>query len=207
MWISPVPGTKQTSYYLGDSGKLSTIRPNGNGSQPDALINIGFTGSIYVGYWMDVPELFGASDIPISKRVKLFKIPFTERDYVSEPLAADMTIMGTPMATYYYQNSGPFTQLDSTLYEVTPEGRDILVSRGAYEGYNPSAWSNNNTASNPIEMQACYHRFQAGSRIKLEVATASLIDILPVWGINLILLHHKQQMSSSLNLPVVPDTY
>ena len=47
----------------------------------------------------------------------------------------------------------------------------------------------------------------AGSRIKLEIATADLITIWPHLGIGFINLFHNRNMASRLILPVVPNTY
>jgi len=63
----------------------------------------------------------------------------------------------------------------------------------------------NNTASKPIEMQACYHSFPAGSRIKLEIATADFPQANPTWDFAWIWLYHNKKMPSRLMLPVVPD--
>jgi putative CocE/NonD family hydrolase len=202
----PLPGTSDTPYYLG-AGSLSTSKQIGDTSQSDFLLNIGATGSLSLLYYQDVPQLLGGDTIQIPKKLDFFEIPFTEREYLSDPLGQDTTIMGAPELEVYYQSSQSHTQLNPSLYEVMPDGTETLVSRGAYEGYNPQIWSMNSTAANPIEMQACYHRFLAGSRIKLEIATADLIDIWPVPYLSFILLHHHRDMASRLVLPVVPDSY
>jgi putative CocE/NonD family hydrolase len=202
----PLPGTRQTSYYLG-AGQLSTRRPNGKNSQPDFLLNVGVTGSLSLVYYQDVPQLIGLDAWQIPKKLDFCDIPFTEQVYLSDPLKQDLTIMGPPGVEVYYQSSQPFTQLNPSLYEVSADGMETLISRGAYEGYNPEVWSMNNTAANPVEMQACYHRFPAGSRIKLEMATADLIDIWPNLGLGFINLFHSKDMASRLILPVVPNSY
>ena len=52
-------------------------------------------------------------------------------------------------------------------------------------------------------MQAVYHRFQAGSRIKLELATADMLMTWPLWEFNLILLPHGDTAPSRVILPVI----
>ncbi|OFW60629.1 MAG: hypothetical protein A2W01_07595 [Candidatus Solincola sediminis] len=202
----PLPGTKPTSYYLG-TNSLSTRRPNNNSPQSDFLLNIGLSGSLSFLYYQDMPQLLGMESWEVPKKIDFLYIPFIEGNYLSEPLTKDTTIMGAPFLEIYYQGSQPFTQLNPALYEVKEDGSEVLISRGAYEGYNPEPWSFNNTASDPIEMQACYHRFAAGSRIKLEIATADLITIWPNLGIGFINLFHNRNMASRLILPVVPNTY
>ena len=140
----------------------------------------------------------------IPSRIELLEIPFTECSFMSDPLTTDIAIMGPPMLELYYQSQQRFAQINPFLYEVTPEGEEVLVSRGFYEGQKLEAWEMVNTAEQPIEMQACYHRFPAGSRIKLELATADLVMTWPIWGFNLILLQHSNQAPSRIILPVIP---
>ena len=203
----PLPGTMPTRFYLDGGGRLSADNPAGGASGQDFLLNLGITGSISLVYYQDLPELLGWEALDIPKKIDLFEIPFSERGYVSERLASDLTIMGPPQMEVFYQSSQPFTQLNLSLYEVAEDGREILVSRGGYEGYEPKTWSLDDTTAKPIEMQACYHRFPAGSRIKLEIATADLVGTWPNWGLGFILLHHGGGTASRLVLPVVPNTY
>jgi predicted acyl esterase len=204
----PLPGTQQVSLYMNDGAgggaNLSTQSPQGGFSWPDIMINIGITGSVSLFYFQDITEMVGGETMDIPTRMKLFEIPFTECDFITEPLQEDVTIMGAPMLELYYQSVQRFAQLSPFLYEVTPEGEEILVSRGWYEGQKLEAWEMVNTAEEPIEMQACYHRFPAGSRIKLELATADLAMTWPVWGFNMIFLHHNNQAPSRIILPTVP---
>jgi putative CocE/NonD family hydrolase len=207
----PLPGTDGVSLYLGrdegGAGSLDASEPRGS-SQPDFLLNIGITGSLSLFYFQDAPQLMGGEVMDIPRRIKFFEIPFTERGYISEPLTGDVTIMGPPSLKMYYQGSAPFIQLIPWLYEVAPDGTETLVSRGFYEGRNyENPWSMKDTGEKPVEMQACYHRFAAGSRIKLEISTADLITCWPVWNFGFILLHHAEGAASRLILPVVPDTY
>ncbi|MBN2026693.1 MAG: CocE/NonD family hydrolase [Actinobacteria bacterium] len=201
----PLPGTTPTSMYLGGSGggKLSASQP-GDASSPDLLFNIGITGSISLPYYQDITEMVGWELMDIPSKLELFEIPLTERSYLSEPLGEDLTIMGPPTIELYYQCSQTFTQFIPWVYEVAPDGTETLISRGYYEGYNETPWSMSSTGQG-VEMQACYHRFSQGSRIKLELATADLLMTWPVWGFSIILLHHRGDAASRLVLPVVPN--
>jgi putative CocE/NonD family hydrolase len=204
----PLPGTSSTPLYLDSSvtgGALSSSPPGGGASPSDLLINIGITGSISLPYYQDVTEMFGGEAMTIPSRLKMLNIPLTERAYISEPLQEDLAIMGTPMLEVYYQSSANFTQLIPWIYEVAPDGTETLVSRGFYEGYDPRTWTTLNTLDKPVEMQACYHRFPKGSRIKLEISTADLLTTLPVFGLSFIQLMHRPGEASRLVLPVVPE--
>ncbi len=207
----PLPGTSQTTYYLAGngsgSGRLSPQRPSGGSSQADLYLNLGFSGSLSFPYMKDIMVPFGGGLLDIPTTVKLMDIPCTARGYVSEPLQQDMTIMGAPRVIVYFRGSYPFAELNPYLYEVTPDGKEILVSRGWYVGYDPEVWSLNDTASRPIEMQACCHRFRAGSRIKLRIATADPPQALNDFTPAVILLYRGGGMPSSLVLPVVPGSY
>ena len=206
----PLAGTRQLSLYLDRArggGKLANRRPRGRASRPDPLVNLGITGSISFLYFQDVPEMMGGEALAIPTKIDLLEIPFTEAGYLSDPLPRDLTVMGAPALEMYYQCSAPFTQLIPWLYEVTPEGQEVLVSRGWYEGYDERVWTMHSTADKPVEMQACYHRFARGSRIKLEISTADLLMTWPYWNLALILLHHSRDAASRLILPVVPNTY
>lgn len=203
----PLPGSGDASLYLGSSavgGKLTASAPSGASSGADLLINIGVTGSISLPFYQDVTEMMGGEAMQIPIKLRLLTIPLTERSYLSDPLAGDMTIMGAPLLEAYYQSSAPFTQLIPTLYEVAPDGTETLVSRGFYEGYDQRTWTTLSTTANPIEMQACYHRFAQGSRVKLEVSTADLLTIWPHWGLSFIQLLRSPGAASRLILPAVP---
>jgi putative CocE/NonD family hydrolase len=206
----PVPGTRQVSLYMGGrgvggGGTLKARQP-GASSACDFLLNIGLTGSLSLFYFQDAPQLMGGEVMDIPRRMEFMEIPYTEIGYLSEPLKRDMTVMGAPLFEAFYQSSAAFTQLIPWLYEVTPDGREILISRGWFEGYSERPWSLAGTEK-PVEMQACYHRFAAGSRIKLEVSTADLVSCWPYWGLNFILLQRHAGAASRIVLPVVPNTY
>ncbi|MDI7251921.1 MAG: CocE/NonD family hydrolase C-terminal non-catalytic domain-containing protein, partial [Actinomycetota bacterium] len=203
----PLPGTREVSFYLGGAGPdgLGTLNraASGPGDKWDFLVNIGLTGSVSLPYYQDAPELLGGEAMDVPTRLKLLEIPFTETSYLSRPLKRDLTIMGVPRFQFFYRASAEFTQLIPWLYEVTPDGKEILVSRGFYEGYGYTPWSDTGTGE-PLEMQACYHRFSAGSRIKLVVSTADLLSCWPHWGLNFIFLLRSRERPSRIILPVVP---
>ncbi len=204
----PVSGTAYAPYYLGFSawdGTLTTQAPGARTAASDLFINLGITGSVSLPYFQDATDMFGGETLQIPARLRLLSIPLTERSYISAPLEEDVTILGAPEMEAYYQCSANFTQLIPTLYEVEADGTERLVSMGFYEGYDPRTWTTLSTVDKPIEMQACYHRFKEGSRIKLEVATADLLSIWPHWGFAFIQLLRGEGQASRVMLPVVPN--
>ncbi len=203
----PQPGTKYVSYYLGDGAggqaDLSSSSPQPGFSWPDILVNTGLTGAISLLYYQDVPQLMGGQTMDVPKRIKLFEVPYSECSFTTAPLASDVEMLGAPMLEIYYQSQQRFCQLNPFIYEVTPEGEEVLVSRGWYEGQKLVPWVLNSTAGQPVEMQAAYHCFRAGSRIKLELATADMLMTWPLWEFNLILLPHGDTAPSRVILPVI----
>jgi putative CocE/NonD family hydrolase len=203
----PQPGTKNVSYYLGDGAggqaDMGTSSPQPGFSWPDILINTGLTGAVSILYYQDISQLMGGQVMDIPQRIKLFEIPYSTCAFTTDPLASDVEILGTPKLEIYYQSQQRFCQLIPFLYEVTPQGEEVLVSRGYYEGQKLVPWSLNSTAGQPVEMQAIYHRFKAGSRIGLELATADMLMTWPVWGFNFIVLPHGDGAPSRVILPVI----
>jgi putative CocE/NonD family hydrolase len=204
----PLPGTQEVSLYMGDgAGGKADLSTEAGGwfSWPDIMLNIGLSGSISLPYFNDATAVMGGEPMDYPTRAKLLEIPFTECSFMTDPLAEDLTIMGPPLLELYYQSLRPFAQMIPWLYEVTPEGEEILISRGYFEGYNESTWTLTDTKDRRIEMQANYHRFPAGSRIKLDFATADLPMAWPCWEFNAILLQHNSNAPSRIILPVVPN--
>ena len=206
----PLPGSSSMSFYLSNNGngerKLYRNTPDIKTSRTDMLLNLGFTGSISTMYFQDVTELFGMDALDIPIKFDLLEIPCTEKNFVSDPLTEDVTIMGAPKLELFYRCSKEFAQIIPWLYEVGPDGKETLVCRGYYEGYNPKIWSMSSTADHPIEMQAIYHRFPAGSRIKLELTTADLPSTLPYLDFSLISLYSGGKRASRLILPIVENS-
>ncbi len=213
----PVPGTERLSLYAGGAGAngcggLSTVEP-GTSFGWDLLVNTGLTGSVSLPYFQDAPQLMGGEVMDMPRRLELLELPFTEIGYLSEPLQEDVTILGPPLFEPYYQSSSVFAQLIPWLYEVTPDGEEILISRGYYEGHNYEGLADAGkvwdlmSPQSPMEMQAAYHRFQAGSRIKLEIATADLVTCWPHFGFSFIMLQRRAGAASRVILPVVPNSY
>ncbi len=206
----PLPGTRHLSLYLGGAGKenIPTLNRRAPRSEDawDLLVNLGITGSISLLYYQDAPMLMGGEAMEVPSRLKITELPLTEISFQSQPLRRDLTVMGVPQFEFFYRSSAEFTQLIPWLYEVTPDGKEVLVSRGYYEGHGYIPWSYASTGG-PLEMQACYHRFRAGSRIKLVISTADLFSTWPHFGLNLIFLSRGRNGASRVILPVVPDVY
>lgn len=203
----PIAGTTDVVYNLGGStgyrhGSLSTKADYSD--QPDTLQNRGISGSISLPYFNDFLQTMGGPYLKIPEKIKLVDRPFQRYNYVSQPLTSDTIIGGTPRIKLTYKSSNKFTQLNPRVYEVTADGRQKLISRGYYEGYDPETGKRLSTGEKPLEMTACCHKVAAGSRLRLEVQTADLIQVSPVRGRSLIELFHDEPGASCLILPVAP---
>ncbi len=206
----PLPGTAELTLYLNGRGKEGygtlTQNPPVSTTAYDLLINMGITGWISFPYIQDAPQLMGGDVMEFPPRMRIMRIPFTEAIFFSEPLQQDLTIMGPPRFELFYRSSAKFTQLNPWIYEVTPEGHEILVSRGSFEQYTEKPWERGSSGG-LLEMQAVYHRFRAGSRIRLEFSTADLVSSWPYAGLNIINLLRNKGAASRIVLPVVPASY
>ena len=193
-------------FYLGAptgfrEGALSTLPPEGLEQQKDVLVNVGLSGSISLPY-------FGLSaggnpeEPPFPERIKLLDLPDNRYSYLSQPLDAELTVLGAPRLVVSYRCSQPFTQLIPLVYEVRPDGSEIPVTRGWYEGYCEQTGAAVSTNERPIELTACCHRFSAGSRIRLDIQTADMSMAWPYWAFSIVDILHDGEAPPRLLLPV-----
>ncbi len=205
----PLPSTSKTSLYLGGKG------PDGRGTLrtsipldligQDPMLNTGLTGAISLFYFQDLPQLTGGTAMNFPRRLEFMTIPYTEMRYTSAPLKSELTIMGPPRFEAFYYSTANFTQLIPWLFEVGPDGKETFVSRGWFEGYSTKRGAFGRTAE-PVEMQAVYHKFKAGSRVRLKLATADLITCWPNWTASAISVQRRLGAASRVILPVVPNS-
>ena len=71
------------------------------------------------------------------------------------------TMLGLPTVTATVNTSGPNGQLDSQLFDVMPNGQELLVSRGAY------ALSNNQNGTITFQLRGNGYYFAPGDVVKL----------------------------------------
>ncbi len=206
----PLAGTRDVTYYPGAGsafreGSLATS-PAAD-SPADTLVNFGFSGSISLPYFNDMPKMVGLNQtMDMPEKIDLVNMPFQRYSYVTKPFDSDLLIDGTPRLAFTYQCSSEFAQLIPRLYEVSPDGRQTLISRGWYEGHNEKTWTRLNSGDRPFEMMSCCQKLKAGSRLKLEIQTSDLLQSWPVWGFSFINLFHDGPNATRLILPVAAGT-
>jgi len=204
----PLAGTSDSTYYLGGNTEFREGALNGSvatAGQPDLLVNTGFSGSISLPYFNDFPKMMGLDlTVNIPEKIDLLSMPMQHYSYVTDPIEKGLFINGTPRLAVSYENSNKFTQLIPRLYEVAPDGRQTLISRGWYEGNSLGIWTGPGSG-NKIEMVACAYKVKAGSRLKLEIRTSDMVETWPLWEFSLIKIFHDGPDSSRLILPVAPQ--
>ena len=83
--------------------------------------------------------------------------------YDFAPLASDAVMIGRPRVTVPHAGAGSDLQLDARLYEVLPDGSQVLVDRGVKRlaGANGTTW---------FDLNGNAWRFTKGHRLRLELA-------------------------------------
>jgi len=205
----PLAGTTDATYYLGANSRFrqgALSSSVATASQPDLLVNTGFSGSISLPYFNDFPKMMGMNlTANIPEKIDLLSMPMQHYSYVTDPIEKELFINGTPRLTFSYASTNKFTQLIPRLYEVAPDGKETLICRGWFEGIDERTNTRVNTENNPIEMVTCCYKAKAGSRLKLEVRTSDMLMSWPQWEYSKINIFHDGPDASRLILPVAPQ--
>ena len=129
----------------------------------------------------------------------------------SQPLKADIEILGHPVARIRVAANRPVAKLALRLCEVTPEGKSWLVTYGLLNlthrdsDAKPSAMTPGQFYDVKIDLSLIAHRFKTGNRIRLAVSESLWPLVWPSPEIVTLTLTHG---ASSLEFPVrapVPD--
>jgi predicted acyl esterase len=83
------------------------------------------------------------------------------------PLDGTFTLIGMPRLRLRYRSLAPDVQLNSRLWDVAPDGRQTLVTRGAYRVVLPDAAG----ADAEYPLFGNHWRFEAGHTVRLEVTS------------------------------------
>jgi predicted acyl esterase len=224
----PIPGTTARRWYFRDGGALATTRAASAGADSfdwkprvRPLTNFkGDTGAGEDGLWTATP-------------------PYTWRrppadtavSYLSAPLTGDVTAIGAGAVHAWVRSSTPNVDLQATITEVRPDGKETFVQGGWVRGNLRKLDQQKSTLLEPVlslresdvsplpsdryvkvTIPLYYegHAYRAGSRIRVMI-TAPNGD-QPVWsfketrpvGPATVAIAHSSQKPSSLILPVVP---
>lgn len=123
----PIPEAKATSWYLGDTGRLTDrpsvrslreAKPRGYRADPDALPRTTYTGSSS-GIWAAQPD-YRWKRIPKG----------TGLGWTSAPLTRQVVPIGTGSVDLWVRSPARDTDLEVTLSEVRPNGTEVYVQSG-----------------------------------------------------------------------------
>jgi predicted acyl esterase len=224
----PIPGTTGRSWYLAPGGALVNsppAAPSGNYFTWDAharpLTNFtGDTGSGTNGLWTATPP-YNWSQNPAGKALA----------YTTSPLSANTTVIGAGAVQLWVRSSTPNVDLQATVTEVRPDGKETFVQNGWVRGAlrkldaakstplepvlslrasDESPMPSNQYAEVTIPLYYQGHVYRAGSRIRVIISAPN--GDQPIWsfgetlpaGTGTVAIGHYQQMPSRLLLPVVP---
>jgi predicted acyl esterase len=225
----PVPGTEGRTWRFSDGGKLSEARGKG---RPDSfkwnpkarpLDNLeGDTGAGEGGVWTDSPA-YNWLEPPNGTAVS----------YLTEPLDEDTIVAGSGFVKAWVRSSKPNVDLQATITEVRPDGKETFVQGGWLRGEMRKLDRKKSTPLAPvlslrerhvrplprgrfvkvtIPLYYQGHAYRAGSRIRV-IITAPNGD-QPIWafakaepkGKAKVSIAHDKRRPSNLTLPVLPDS-
>ena len=151
--------------------------------------------------------------------------------YVTAPLGGDATVVGGGAVDVWVRSSTPNVDLQATISEVRPDGKETFVQNGWVRGNERKLDATKSTLLEPVlslraqdvsplprnqfvevTIPLYYegHVYRAGSRIRMRISAPN--GDQPIWsfgetdplGTATVSIAHSRQMPSSLMLPVVP---
>ena len=224
----PIPGTIARYWYLSDGGALATTKPTSAGADSfdwkprvRPLTNFtGDTGAGEDGLWTATPP-YNWRRPPADTGVS----------YLTGPLSQDRTVIGAGAVHAWVRSSTPNVDLQATITEVRPDGKETFVQGGWVRGNMRKLDARKSTLLEPVlSLRAADvsplptnrfvkvtiplyyegHAYRAGSRIRVMI-TAPNGD-QPIWSFSqtrpigpaTVAIAHSNDKPSSLILPVVP---
>jgi uncharacterized protein len=228
-WPSfPIPGTTGRSWYLGSGGSLGDSQPAQAGADSftwnaHATPLTDFTGDTAAGsggLWTATPP-YQWSQKPAGSAAS----------YLTSPLSANTTVIGGGALHAWVRSSSPNVDLQATISEVRPDGKETFVQGGWLRANERKLDAAKSTPLEPVlslrqsdvsplptgkfvevTIPLYYegHAYRAGSRIRVTIAAPN--GDQPIWsfgeadpsGTATVAIAHSKQMPSALVLPVVP---
>ena len=113
------------------------------------------------------PVLPGVLDIPVGQPCRTSPGPSPDYTAVSRPLANANTYVGLGYVSVPYTFTGTTGHLDARVWDVTPSGNTVLITRGTYRIDVPSYDQPNGTLKLPLFGNE--YRLPVGHRIRLDL--------------------------------------
>jgi uncharacterized protein len=223
----PVPGTTARFWYLSANGGLGNQPPANAGAdsftwRPHARPLTDFTGDTAAG----TDGLWTATPPYVWRRPPAG----TAASYLTGPLSHNTNVIGAGAVHAWVRSSTPNVDLQATITEVRPDGKETFVQNGwvranerkldprkstlleptlSLRASDVSPMPSNRFAKVTIPLYYEGHTYRAGSRIRVTI-TAPNGD-QPIWsfgqtrplGQATVAIAHSKSMPSSLILPVV----
>jgi hypothetical protein len=223
----PVPKTKAKSFYLGDDGAISSKPPAESAADsfkwdPTARPPTDFSGDTGAGtdgLWTATPP-YNWTQNPAG----------TAASYLTAPLKANTAVLGAGALQAWVRSSAPDVDLQVTISEVRPDGKETFVQGGWLKAAARKLDPKKSTKLEPVlslrksdrapmpqgkfaklTIPLYYegHFYRAGSQIRVTVSAVG--GDQPIWafdeavpkGTAKIEVAHSPEMPSRLLLPVV----
>jgi uncharacterized protein len=224
----PIPGTKATAWYLAPGGNLKSKPPAGahadgftwNAHALPLQDFTGDTGSAENGLWTQTPTYHWEQSPPGSAV-----------SYLTEPLAQNTTVIGAGAVNVWVRSSTPNVDLQATVSEVRPDGKETFVQNGWVRADERKLDAAQSTPLEPVlslreadvapmppgefvkvTIPLYYegHAYRAGSRIRVTISAPN--GTQPIWdfeeaepiGTAQVAIAYSKEDPSDLLLPVVP---
>jgi uncharacterized protein len=224
----PIPGTQARSWYLTPGGGLadqSPSAPAADGFTWDAHARpandfSGDSGSGTNGLWTDTPNYQWSQDPAGSAAA-----------YITPALSADTAVVGAGRVDLWVRSSTPDVDLQATISEVRPDGKETFVQGGWVKAKARALDPAKSTELEPVQslLQEQFagmpsdqfvpvtiplyyegHMYRAGSRIRVRISAPngdqpiwSFAEAIPNGQAN-VAIGYGGSMPSKLELPVVP---
>jgi uncharacterized protein len=224
----PIPGTAARSWYIAPGGALASQPPSKNAADGftwDARARpltdfTGDTGAGDGGLWTATPNYQWTQDPPGSAVA-----------YVTPPLSNDTAVIGAGAVDVWVRSSTPNVDLQATISEVRPDGKETFVQNGwvranerkldaakstplepvlSLRAADVSPMPANRFAQVTIPLYYEGHMYRAGSRLRVRISAPN--GDQPIWsfgetdppGQAEVAIAYGKKTPSRLLLPVVP---
>jgi hypothetical protein len=224
----PIPGTTGRSWYLGPNGDLANASPGAaaaDGFTWDAHARpltdfTGDTASGPGGLWTATPPYQWTQD-PAGTAVA----------YATPPLDSNTAVIGAGRVDLWVRSSTPDVELQATISEVRPDGKETFVQGGWIRAVARALDPAKSTELEPVpsflqedfaDMPSDHfvpvtiplyyegHMYRAGSRIRVRISAPN--GDQPVWSFSEpvpdgqanVAIGYGGSMPSRLELPVIP---
>jgi putative CocE/NonD family hydrolase len=196
----PVDDAQEAVRYFGEGGSLSSA-PTAASQAHDQLVyrpEVGVMGNVWFSQACSLGE-----EQSLDEAYSL--------TYTSEPLDADLEILGFPHVELYASSSAENTAFVVKLTEVNPEGQSNLITYGVLN----AAHRNSHAAPEALEPDEIYKLFielfatswvlKKGNRIRVAVTSSHWPILWPLPDAALNRVFFDKEHASRLVLPVVPE--